>query len=66
MRAGGKEEMFWRSAVSPTPHWEAIPREEGVCGASGGRVTLWVLLGPLAAWALWPRSLAGDSGKCKG
>lgn len=66
MRAGGKEEMFWRSAVSPTPRREAIPGEERVCGGSGGRVTLWVLLGPSAAWALWPQCLAEDSGKRKG
>lgn len=66
MRADGKEEMFWRSAVSPTPHQEAIPGEEGVYGAGRGQVTLRVLLEPLTAWALWPQSLGGDSGKCKG
>lgn len=66
MRAGGKEEMFWRSAVSPTPHRETIPGKEGVCGAGGGQVTLWVLLGPLAAWALWPSLWPGTLASAKG
>lgn len=58
--------MFWRSAVSPTPHQEAIPGEEGVYGAGGGQVTLRVLLEPLAAWALWPSLWAGTLASAKG